>query len=66
MVNVYLNGKHIGKGVGANFAAVDFDISDSVIYDEENILVLDISNKMIVAMETGGLMRPALIYSHKN
>ena len=62
-VNVYLNGKLIGNGLGLNFGALDFDITDFINFEKDNVLVLDINNLKVVAMETGGLIRPALIYT---
>ena len=61
-VKVYVNGTYIDRGIGGNFGAVDFDISQAVIFGEENTIVLDVSNLNIIELETGGIMRPVLLY----
>jgi len=61
-VKVYVNGTYIDKGADGNFGAVDFDISRAVKFGEENVIVLDVSNLNIAELETGGIMRPVLIY----
>lgn len=65
-VKVYLNGASVGGKPGGISRCLDFDLTPYVKFGEENVIVLDVSNLNISELETGGIMRPVLIYTPKN
>ncbi len=62
VIDVYLNGEHLGQWASRRFGPVDIDITDAARPGGRNTLILAIDNTEIAELGTGGLMRPVVIY----
>ena len=62
MLELYVNGRQVGRKQGGHFDAFDFDVSEFVRAGR-NTVVCAVSNLGVTELETGGIMRPVVLYS---
>lgn len=58
---VYLNGEYLGEYVGRNFGPAQVDVSEAIVRDGKNTLVVAVDNGDIVELGTGGIVRPVAL-----
>jgi hypothetical protein len=60
---LWLNGQELGEQRAGNFGPLEFDITGAIQRDAINDLLVAVDNTFPNEIGTGGLLRPALIYT---